>query len=79
MGEGFAGGLEPAVPYAFYQVSLSIALEKARRRELGSLEAAMTRTGIEGGTVITLRESEEIGLSRGTVHVVPAWRWFLER
>ena len=79
VGEGFAGGLEPAEPYALYQVSLSLASQKTRERELGSLEAAMARTGIGEGTVITLRESEDVGLSHGVAHVVPAWRWFLER
>ncbi|MBQ9059324.1 MAG: ATP-binding protein [Atopobiaceae bacterium] len=78
VGEEYAGGLEPPAPYALYQVSLSLASEKTRRRELSSLAAAMARTGIGEGTVVTLRESEDVRLDTGIVHVVPAWRWFLE-
>lgn len=79
VGEAFAHGLEPASPYALYQVSLSLASEKTRNRELDSLEVAMERTGISEGTVITLRESEDVATSQGVIHVLPAWRWFLER
>jgi len=79
VGEGYSGGLEPPAPYALYQVSLSLAAEKTRGRELGSLEAAMARTGIGEGTVVTLRESGDVRSAKGIVHVVPAWKWFLER
>ncbi len=79
VGEGFAGGLEPPAPYALYQVSLSLASEGTRKCELDSLEAAMTRTGVDEGTVVTLRESGDVRLARGVAHVIPAWRWFLER
>ena len=79
VGEGYAGGPEPPAPYALYQVSLSLTADKARRHELGSLEAAMARTGIDEGTVVTLRESEDVSLAQGVAHVIPAWRWFLER
>ena len=79
VGEGFAGGLELPVPYALYQVSLSLASEETRKRELDSLEVAMARTGVDEGTVVTLRESEDVRLVQGLAHVVPAWRWFLER
>ncbi|MBR3313052.1 MAG: hypothetical protein IKG18_02820 [Atopobiaceae bacterium] len=56
-----------------------LASEGTRRRELGSLEAAMTRTGVDEGTVVTLRESGDVRLASGVAHVIPAWRWFLER
>ena len=56
-----------------------LASEGTRRRELGSLEAAMTRTGVDEGTVVTLHESGDVRLASGVAHVIPAWRWFLER
>lgn len=79
VGEGYAGGLEPPAPYALCQVSLSLASERARKREMGSLEVAMATTGVDEGTIVTLRESEDVSLEQGVVHVVPAWRWFLGR
>jgi hypothetical protein len=60
-------------------VSLSLASEKARKRELDSLDAALATTGLPEGTVVTLRESEGLSLAHGSAQVVPAWRWFLER
>jgi len=79
VGEGCVGGLEPHVPYDLYQVSLSIESEKTRKRELDSLDVAMARTGVDKGTVVTLREEDDVILPSGIVHVVPAWKWFLER
>lgn len=77
VGEAYAGGLEPTVPYALYQVSLSLDSKRTKERELDSLDTAMARTGLTKGTVITLREDTHITLSHGTAHIVPAWRWFL--
>ena len=77
VGEAYAGEREPSAPYALCQVSLSLASERARRRELDSLDVALAATGLAEGTVVTLRESEELALAHGTVRVVPAWRWFL--
>lgn len=79
VGEAYVGEQEPSTPYALYQVSLSLTSEKTRNRELESLDAAFATTGLTEGTVITLRETEELALAHGTVRVVPAWRWFLER
>ena len=79
VGEAYAGELEPAQPYALLQVSLNLDAEKTRRRELESLDAAMGQTGLDEGTVITLRE---IGIERtdhGSVHIIPAWQWFLSK
>lgn len=43
-----------------------------------SLKPQTTATGIENGTIVTLREEERIKTSAGSIDVVPAWRWFLE-
>ena len=79
VGEAYAGELEPAEPYALYQVALSLEAEKTRRRELDSLDAAMRHTGLEQGTIITLRESGTERTGHGEVRIVPAWRWLLDR
>lgn len=78
VGEAFAGEAT-TTPYALYQVPLSLEAERTRRRELDSLDAAMARTGLDEGTLITLRASDTVNMPHGTVRVVPAWQWFLDR
>lgn len=65
-------------PYELYQVTADMSAEKTRHREIGSLQAAMKATGIKEGTVITLREEDELETDVGPIHVVPAWKWALE-
>ncbi len=55
------------------------AASKKYRSEVGNLEKAMELTGLAEGTLVTLREEGEIAVGPGTVHVVPAWKWFLNR
>ncbi len=64
-------------PYALVQVCASMAQEKARHRELRSLDQAMDQTGLHEGFVIALREEETIPVTNGIVNVVPAWKWAL--
>ena len=64
-------------PYALYQVTVDMAAEKTRRREIGSLTAAMARTGIDHGTVITLREEGAEKTDEGSIDIIPAWKWAL--
>ena len=64
-------------PYALYQVTVDMTVEKTRRRELGSLEAAMLKTGIANGTVITLREEGSAQVAGGQIAIIPAWKWAL--
>lgn len=52
---------------------------KKYRSEVGNLERAMELTGLNEGTLVTLREEDGVAVKSGTVHVVPAWRWFLDR
>ena len=52
--------------------------EKTRRREIGSLEVAMTQTGVAAGTIITLRENGSVTNDGGTIRIIPAWKWALE-
>ena len=47
------------------------------RSEVGNLAAAMGETGLRDSILVTLDEREDIPVDSGTVHVVPAWDWFL--
>ncbi len=64
-------------PYELLQVTVDMTAEKTRQREVGSLEAAMEKTGVVRGTIITLREEGQVETDRGSIEVVPAWRWAL--
>lgn len=64
-------------PYALVQVSATIEQDKTRQRELNSLDAAMGKTGMAEGTVITLREEGTASLEHGAARIVPAWKWTL--
>lgn len=79
VGEAYVGESEPGVPYELVQVAASINAERTRRREVESLEAAMQQTKLMHGLIVNLRESSEIQLDAGTIRIVPAWRWALER
>ncbi len=60
------------------QVSADLGDPKTRHRELRALEGAMTETRTERATLVTLHQEETVELAGGRVHIVPAWRWFLE-
>ncbi|MGI6032432.1 MAG: ATP-binding protein [Coriobacteriales bacterium] len=47
--------------------------------EVGNLEVAMKQTDLATSTLITLEEEDTVHVSSGTVRIVPAWRWFLEK
>ena len=61
-GAGRGGGEEPSRKY---------------RSEVGNLRVAMAETGLRESVLVTLAEEEDVLLDSGTVHLVPAWRWFL--
>jgi len=58
-----------------YQVTLSMADEKTRKREFAGLQEAMREYHLSEGYIITMEEKETIHIDEGTVHVVPAWEW----
>lgn len=66
-----------AEPYELYQVTVDMTAEKTRKREVGSLDIAMGKTGVARGAVITLREEASIPTEHGTIAVIPAWKWSL--
>ena len=55
-----------------------MASPRTREREMDSLVTAMEATGIEEGTIVTLREEERIETAAGPIEVAPAWKWFLQ-
>ena len=62
-----------------YQVSVSLAETKTRKREIDGLVEAMDVFGLTVGYIITLDEAEEINLSNGkTIRVLPYYRWCLD-
>ena len=66
-----------ADPYALVQVTVDMTADKTRKRELDSLEQAMSATGIREGTFVTLRESGRMEDAFGAIEIVPAWKWAL--
>ena len=54
-------------------------MRKPGREKSGSLQAAMQRTNVDSGLILTLNEGETIELpdSTGTIHVLPSWKWSL--
>ena len=62
-----------------YQVSVSLAETKTRKREIDGLAEAMDVFGLTVGYIITLDETEEINFANGkTIHVLPYYRWCLD-
>ena len=59
------------------QVSVSLEDEKTRNREFRALELAMSQFGKDESWVVTLNEEEEVEVSSGMIHMVPAWKWLL--
>ena len=66
--------------HSLIQVSWDMSDEETRRREINGLIEASEATGCHNLYIITAVSSEEIDLDNGDViHVLPAWRWLLEK
>lgn len=62
------------------QVTWSMKDDETRRREINGLKEASDVTGCRNLYIVTADESEEIVIDEGrTIHVVPAWRWLLDK
>jgi predicted AAA+ superfamily ATPase len=59
------------------QVCESLADPKTRKREVASLNEAMTELGLKSATIVTRREEEEIEVDGRKIVIVPAWRFLL--
>lgn len=64
-------------PYELLQVTVDMTAEKTRKREVSSLETAMSETLVEQATIITLREEGSIAGKHGEISIIPAWKWAL--
>jgi len=62
---------------ALIQVSLDLRAESTRARELQALTAALSETGLDQATLVTMDQEETIDTPDGHVRVMPAWRWAL--
>lgn len=72
--------IEPVLPgdtLGLVQSCADIADEATCERELRALGEAMSETGVDHATVITLHDSAEVSVPAGTVDVVPFWEWAL--
>ena len=62
------------------QVTLSLANEQTRKREMKGLVTAMKAFGLKEGLIITYEEHEDIEPEQGIlIHVRPLWKWLLDR
>lgn len=59
------------------QVTVSLADESTRKREVAGLTAAAKTYGTTDNIIITL-DDDRISLEESGIRVVPAWRWLLE-
>lgn len=63
--------------YSLIQVSVDMANEKTREREIAALDASMAQFDLGESAIVTMDEQADIPCEHGVVHVVPAWKWLL--
>ncbi len=62
------------------QVTWDMSDEETRRREINGLVEAAEATGCKNLYIITAEQQEEIKLENGvSIHVIPVWRWLLDK
>jgi predicted AAA+ superfamily ATPase len=71
--------IAPTREKLLFQVCESIKNEITRTRELAAIQQAMTEQQVSKSFLITLSEEKEVKLQEGTVTIIPAWRFFLEK
>ena len=59
------------------QVCWDMKDDETRNRELDGIREAASLTGCRNMTIVTREQEEEVEDANGTIHVVPAWKWFL--
>ena len=52
---------------------------QTRSRELDGIREAASLTHCDNLTIVTRNHEEDIEDPVGVIHIVPAWKWFLER
>ncbi len=58
------------------QVCADIQDEKTRKRKIRALCVAAEELGLEGGTIVTMDEEEEIRERGKAIKIMPAWKYF---
>ena len=62
-----------------YQVTMEMANEQTRAREIAGVREAMQTYGLTTGYILTMEQRESIKLEDGTtVEVLPAWQWMMQ-
>ena len=61
------------------QVCWDIKDKETRDRELGGIREAAAVTGCHNMTIVTHEQEETVWDEHGSIRIVPAWRWFLQK
>lgn len=61
------------------QVCWDMKDKETRDRELDGIREAASLTRCPNLTIVTRDQEEDVEDPRGTIHIVPAWKWFLGR
>lgn len=64
---------------SLYQVSLSLARDSTKEREISALNEAMQELKIDDATIITTSDSSEIANSAGTIHCISLTQFLLNK
>ena len=65
------------VPFALVNACLEIRNENTRNREVQGLQEAMEKFRMKKGTIVTMRERDEIVIPEGIISIVPYTEWVL--
>jgi Predicted ATPase (AAA+ superfamily) len=60
------------------QVCESLAEPQTKKREMAALTEAIAELNLKSGTIVTRNEDARIDTGRGTIEVVPVWRFLLD-
>ncbi len=61
------------------QVTVFMQESSTREREIKGVLSAMETYSLSEGYIITLEDEEEITCNEKKIHILPAWRWLLEK
>ena len=61
------------------QVCWEMKDKQTREREIDGIREAASITGCGRMTIVTRDLEEDVPNEYGTIHIVPAWKWFLDK
>jgi len=70
---------EGGYPEVVLESSRAMKDNKTRNRELDGIREAASLTHCPNLTIVTRDQEEDVEDPRGTIHIVPAWKWFLRQ